>query len=152
MIPHHVLKLRHYGGSPGSLAFFRRMAIAVVVSQGVYAGRHTRRMDWRGRPSCGKQQQHSRGLPLEPVSAELIFPVTSPTCLSPSVYSEPGLQAAGSSPGAVGVGLGWTPSPSSSFCLLHQTFKTHKRFFFSVLVLYKGGVFRPSQGGIFYGW
>lgn len=122
MIPYHVLKLRHYGGSPGSLAFFRRMAIAVVVSQGVYAGRHTRRMDWRGRPSCGKQQRHSRGLPLEPVSAELIFPVTSPTFLSPSIYSEPCLLAAGSSPGAGGGGAGLNPfslelllSPPSDF-------------------------------------
>ena len=44
MIP-HVLKLRHYGGSPGSLAFFRRMPVAVVMSEGVYAGRHTRSVD-----------------------------------------------------------------------------------------------------------
>ena len=109
------------------------------------------RMDWRGQPSCRKQQRHSRGLPLEPVSAELIFPVTSPTFLSPSIYSEPCLLAAGSSPGAGGGGAGLNPFSLELFLSPPPDFQNTLFFFFSVLSLYKEGVFRPSQGGIFYG-
>lgn len=101
----------------GSLAFFLDACQSLVVmSEGVYVGRHTRSVDprpplslegdWRGRPSCRKQQRHSRGLPLEPVFSGTNLPSHLPTFLSPSIYSEPCLLAAGSSPGASGGG-GW---------------------------------------------
>ena len=63
MIPHHVLKQRHYGGSLGSLAFFRRMPIAVVMSEGVYVGRHTRSVD--PRPPLSLEGTGGGGHPVE---------------------------------------------------------------------------------------
>lgn len=104
------------------------------------------RMDWRGRPSCRKQQRHSRGLPLEPVSAELIFPVTSPTFLSPSIYSEPCLLAAGSSPGAGGGGAGLNPFSLELFLSPPPDFQNTQCFFSFLFFRYtKKAYFGPVK-------
>ena len=103
-------------------------------------------MDWRGRPSCRKQQRHSRGLPLEPVSAELIFPVTSPTFLSPSIYSEPCLLAAGSSPGAGGGGAGSNPFSLELFLSPPPDFQNTQCFFSFLFFCYtKEAYFGPVK-------
>lgn len=162
MIPNHVLKIRHCWGYPGSLAFFRCTQIAVSISEGFMhmdipggcSPRPPLSLEWTWGPTLRITAAASRGLPLDPVSAELIFPVASPpwSChhpftVRPACWQLAALQAQ--------VGLGpWGGAepllPGAPPVSSIRLFKMHKRFFFPVLLLYKQGVFRSSQGRIFY--